>query len=271
MVDVRRADLHTHSDHSDGHLSPTAVVARAYACGLRAVAITDHDCITGLPEGMRAGKRFGVEVLAGVELSASVGPEPIHLLGYFFDAGNRALLEHLDWFRAVRHERVRRISERLARMGVPVELDMNTSRVFARPHVAKAMVRAGHVATEKEAFDRYLADGRPACVSKPPFPAAAALDLLHQAGGIGVLAHPGHFTAPETINALVRAGLDGLETVHPAHDDALTAYYRQLTRDLGLVETGGSDFHKPAYEDSMGRVSVPYGWVRTARRLAATR
>ncbi len=268
MIDVRRADLHTHTHYSDGCLSPRALVAKAHACGLWAVAITDHDCVDGLAEGRHAGTLYGIEVVAGVELSVTVGQERIHLLGYFFDPENQVLLDHLASFKVIRHERILGIRKRLGLLGMPVEMDMNASQTLARPHVADAMVAAGYVTSVREAFDLYLGDGMPAYVAKPPFPASEALALLHAAGGIGVLAHPGHFMASETINALVTAGLDGLEAIHPAHDEMLTAYYRQLARDMGMVVTGGSDFHKPAPDEAIGRVSVPYGWVSAARERA---
>jgi len=265
MLNVRRADLHTHTYYSDGHLSPAELVTEAQRCGLSAIAITDHDCVDGLAEGQRAGAQRGIEVVAGVELSVTAGARRIHLLGYFFDPKYAPLLEHLDAFMEARRARAVQILERLDDLHVSVVLDFDAHTAVARPHIAEALVEAGYVASIGEAFMRYLGRGKPAYVASPPFPASKAVSLLHEAGGIGVLAHPGNYMASDTIRALVQAGLDGLETVHPSHDDVLTTYYRQLVRNLGLIETGGSDFHRPGDGESLGQRSIPYAWLTRAR------
>lgn len=272
MIDLRRADLHTHTHCSDGHLAPAALVAKARQCGLKALAVTDHDCIDGLAEAQAAGARCGVDVVAGVELSVTVGDVEVHLLGYFFDPAHEGLRAHLEAFQEQRRARAARMVERLNALGMPLPFEAVQARAqgraLGRPHVAEAMVAGGYVETYQEAFERYLSDGGPAFAAKPLFPAREALALLHDAGGIGVLAHPGHWTSDATIMALLRAGLDGLETIHPAHDAALTHYYRQLARDFVLLETGGSDYHgpRPDEADTMGRYSIPYPWLERARR-----
>lgn len=274
MIDVRRADLHAHTHCSDGHLSPEALVAKARQCGLKALAITDHDCIDGIAEGQAAGVRYGIEVVPGVELSVTVGEEEVHLLGYFFDPAHPGLRAHLAVFQQRRRERAERIVEQLNAAGVSLSFEavavQAKGQALGRPHVAEAMVAAGLVETTQEAFEQYLADGGPAFVAKPLFPAREALALLHAAGGIGVLAHPGHWTGDATVMALLQAGLDGLETIHPAHDPSLTHYYRQLARDFALLETGGSDYHgpRPDEPDAMGRYTIPYPWLERARRAA---
>jgi len=249
-------------------MSPAALVARAYQKGLKGIAITDHDCVDGLAEAAAAGAYYGVEVAAGVELSASVGPEHIHLLGYFFDTAFPALRHHLATVRENRRTRMRQMQARLAAQGMPIELDWVAIRTPCRPHAAAALVEAGHVDSVREAFALYLGDGKPAYVPKPLYPAEDALALVHAAGGIGVLAHPGHFTAASTIQALVDMGMDGLETIHPMHDEPLTLYYRQLAHDFGLIETGGSDFHRPDPNEMLGKCTVPYGWLAAAQARA---
>ncbi len=265
MIDVRRADLHMHTCHSDGQLSPAELVMKAHDYGLRAIAITDHDCVDGLGEGAQAGRQYGIEVIAGVELSVSVGHARVHLLGYFFDPEHPGLSDHLAALKDLRRRRMLLIQERLAHLDVPVAIDLSADRAYTRPHVAEAMVEAGHVGSRREAFAQYLGDDKPAYVPEPRLAAVDALDALHDAGGIGVLAHPGHYVAAETVSMLLSIGLDGLETIHRSHDDVLTAYYRQLARDMGLVETGGSDFHRPDADEPLGRWSVPYAWLDTAR------
>lgn len=266
--------MHAHTHCSDGHLSPTALVAKARACGLKALAITDHDCIDGLAEGQAAGVRHSLEVVAGVELSVTVAAEEVHLLGYFFDPGHAALRDHLEAFQQQRRARAARMVERLNASGVSLAFEaveaQAKGRALGRPHVAEALVTEGYVATTQEAFERYLRDDGPAFVAKPLFPAREALALLHEAGGIGVLAHPGHWTSDATLMILIRAGMDGIEVIHPSHDATLNRYYRQIARDFVLLETGGSDYHgpRPDSDDPMGRFSIPYPWVERARRAA---
>lgn len=272
MIDFRRADLHTHTHHSDGQLAPAKLVAKARQHGLYALAITDHDGIDGLEEASEAGRTCGVEVIAGVELSVTVGQEEVHLLGYCFDPQHEGLRRHLRRFRSARHRRGEQMVERLHALGVPLAfasvLEEARDGVLGRPHVAAALVREGHVASYLEAFERYLKDGGPAWVAKPLFPAEEALALLHDAGGLGVLAHPGHWTSDAVLMALIRAGLDGIETVHPAHDEMLKRYYRQTARDFGLIETGGSDYHgqRPQDEANLGRYAIPYPQLDRVKR-----
>ncbi len=274
MIDVRRADLHTHTLCSDGQLSPTELVAKARQCGLKALAITDHDCIDGLAEAQAAGARYGVEVVAGVELSVTVAEVEVHLLGYFFDPDHPGLRAHLAAFQERRRERALRMVERLNTLGVPLTFEeveaQAQGQALGRPHLAQALLNGGYVETSQEAFEQYISDRGPAFVPKPMFPAQEALALLHEAGGIGVLAHPGHWTGDTTVMALIQAGLDGLETIHPSHDASLTQYYRRLARDFFLLETGGSDYHgpRPDVADAMGRYTIPYPWLDRARKAA---
>ena len=166
-----------------------------------------------------------------MELSVTVGDEEIHLLGYCFNPQHAGLRRHLERFRQHRHERARRMVEKLNGLGLPLAFEAVLEEAGAgavgRPHVAAALAKAGHVEAYQEAFERYIGDGKPAWVAKPRFPAHDALALLHDAGGLGVIAHPGHWTSDAVLMALVRAGLDGIETVHPAHDEMLKRYYRQ--------------------------------------------
>lgn len=272
MIDIRRADLHMHTTCSDGVLSPTELVRLARRHGLHAIAVTDHDCIDGIAEAQAAGKAHHVEVVPGVELSVTVGATEVHLLAYFFDVNHRGLREHLNAFREKRRERVAHMVEKLRAQKVPITMAHVEQRaedgVLARPHVAQALLDIGAVEEYGEAFERYLRDGGPAFVAKPLFPAAEALAMVHEAGGIGVLAHPGHWTSDRTTMALIQAGLDGIETIHPSHDDMLTRYYRQIVRDFALIETGGSDYHGgfPDEVERLGRYSVSYALLDRARR-----
>lgn len=259
-----RADLHTHTCYSDGQLTPAALVEKAQQRGLKALAVTDHDTIGGLEEAMAAGEAFGVDIVTGVELSVTIDGEEIHLLGYLFNPNDRDLKAHLRSFLQARRIRAERIVERLNGLGVPLHFEavleqVGDAEAIGRPHVAAALEAAGFVDSRQAAFDEYLQDGGPAWVAKPQFPAAEALALLHAAGGIGVLAHPGHWTSTAQLRKLVRTGLDGIEVVHPAHDESLTRYYRRKARYYDLVATGGSDYHghRARDEANFGAYHVP--------------
>jgi len=278
-MDRSRIDLHTHTTCSDGALTPRALVRKAHAAGLRAVAVTDHDTVAGVAAAQAAGAALGIDVVPGVELSVTVEGAEYHLLGYGMDLADGRFQDYLERFRRQRAERAEQMVDHLRALGVALSFDdvlaQASGDALGRPHVASALVAAGHVATPQEAFERYLGNRGPAFVPKPSFPAEAALDLVHAAGGVAVLAHPGHWTSDAVLMHLIRNGLDGIETVHPSHDDSLTRYYRRIARDFVLLETGGSDYHgtRPTDEAAFGRYTVPYRrlerlYRHQARRLA---
>ena len=270
------ADLHVHSCYSDGQLTPEAIVQEADERGLRAIAVTDHDTIAAWPETRRAASASDVAVITGVELSVSCEGQEIHLLGYGFDPSHDALCQHLNDFLEARRQRVRRIVDKLREKGIGISVEevrqvAGGSKSLGRPHVAAALAEAGHVASYTEAFDRYLENGGPAYVGKPEFEAACALDLVHDAGGIGVLAHPGHWMSDRLLRQLVHVGLDGIEVVHPSHNEPLTRYYRRIARDFDLVPTGGSDYHgfRPGDEERFGTYGISHAEWKRIRQGAA--
>lgn len=277
MRDELRADLHAHTTVSDGTLSPTALVELAGRVGLSTIAVTDHDHVGGLDEAREAGARLGVAVIAGIELSVTHPAGDVHLLGYFVDDRSAPLLGELARLREVRERRAALIVERLNALGVAVTL-AEVEREAAggavgRPHVARALVTRGAVASVAEAFDRYLADGRPAAVAKAKLSALDAIRLVHGAGGAAVLAHA--VTIPEAfreplVRELAALGLDGLEVLHSKHDAAMRARLAALASELGLVPTGGSDFHGENKPDvPLGSVSVGPEVVASLRGRAS--
>ena len=274
-MDVRRADLHTHTRCSDGKLTPAELVRKVHERGIRAMSVTDHDTIDALPEAMEEGQRLGVEVIPGVELSVTAEGQEIHLLGYFFDPADAAIQEHMRAFRSGRTERAEAIIAQLNKLGVGLclgdVLEQAKEGVIGRPHIAQALVNCGLVASYEDAFASFLKDHGPAFAAKPLFPAAQALDMLHRAGGIGVLAHPGSRISGRIVRNLVRSGLDGIETVHPSHSFALTRQYKDVARERGLMETGGSDYHgfRPEEDENINRYSIPYQRVDRIRMAAA--
>jgi predicted metal-dependent phosphoesterase TrpH len=250
-------DLHTHTDRSDGTFAPAELVRLAADRGLDVVAVTDHDTTEGLEEALAAGSEPGVEVVPGVELSAEYEGTSIHVLCYWMDVSNPALQEELSRLRDERFRRGERMVEKLRELGLPIEFErvreIAEGGNIVRPHLAQAMVEAGHVETEQEAFDRWIADGRPAHVPKHALDPLDALALIRDAVGLCVLAHPGMWgdetsVPEELIEAMAGAGMAGLEVDHTNQDLEQRKHYRKLADRLGLIPTGGSDCHGTRYD-----------------------
>lgn len=254
-------DLHFHSNASDGLTSPRDAVIRAGQRGATWVALTDHDTFDGLKEAGENAASLGLEWLSGAEFSVWAAGEPVHLLAYGFDTEHEALASYVSGFRLDRVRRADEILDRLARHGIRIDREQLAvhvgAGVFTRPHLAEALVREGVVADRVEAFDRFLGDGRPCHVRMPIRDAAETIALVRAAGGITSLAHPGEWTAHQTLVALARAGMDALEAWHPSHDGRLTSYYLDLADRWSLAVTGGSDDHGRMAMDSGRPVDLP--------------
>lgn len=277
-----RIDLHAHTTHSDGSLTPTELVDLAADVGLAALAVTDHDTTSALAEAREAAARHGIELLAGCEITARVPSGVAHVLAYDFDESHHAFQDLLTGVREGRSERNRRILAKLEALRVPVTPDdvrkHAIGSIVARPHFAMAMVERGHVDTIREAFDRYLRDGGPAHAHAPVPGVEEAIRCVVAAGGVAVLAHPrslklGSEDAYRTAFAGMRdAGMVGLEVDHPSQDETLRAQFGALADELGLVRSGGSDFHgahKPGIElgQGNGTIHVTYDtWERLRTR-----
>lgn len=267
---MTRIDLHLHSNASDGQLRPAELVESARERQLNAIALTDHDTTAGIAEAVATAQGFPV-IIPALELTATDHNREIHILGYYIQPEHPALQAALQRRQAERVERARRIVARLSELGAALDWERVQSLAGAgtvgRPHIARALRQAGHVASVNEAFDRYLGDGRPAYIPHPDFPPEAAIALIHQAGGAAVLAHPG--LAPDyaaLIERLVPAGLDGIEAHHPGHGATVRANLRGIAGRFKLVMTGGSDFHRPG--DPLGGEHPPATCLRDLRLRA---
>ena len=274
----RWVDLHAHSTASDGALSPAAMVGAAHRAGLAALALTDHDSVDGVAEAQQAGRALGIRVVPGVELSAYDGTREVHILGLHL-ASVAELQRHLDMLHLARRTLAERIVERLASLGVPVELDrvlaIAGAGAIGRPHIAQALMEAGHVKDRREAFDKFLGAGRPAFFAKHRLTMAEAIAMIHQAEGLAVLAHPGPGGTRERLERFITAGGDGMEVRHPGHTPEETTRLAALANQLHLLPSGGSDCHGDLEGSrALGGMQVPGEWLdrqdQRARERAST-
>jgi predicted metal-dependent phosphoesterase TrpH len=268
-------DLHTHSTASDGTLPPERVVEAAKRCNLAAIALTDHDSIAGVAAARAAGDRLGIRVVAGCELSAFQDDHEVHLLALHLtriDALERRLLE----LRSLRHERALKIVEKLNALGVAITLDEVLEQAkggaVGRPHVARALIARGAVVDFKDAFIRYLGSNGAAFVPKARLSVEDAIEIVHEAGGLAVWAHPADGGHRERLEPLVHAGLDGIEVKHPSHSAEDVKRLEALAEFFGLVVSGGSDWHGASDGPrKLGNMNVPASWLeKQDRRLEAS-
>lgn len=279
---MNQVDLHTHTTASDGSLTPAQLVQRAARLGVKVLAITDHDTVDGVAVGTAEGARLGVEVIPGVEINTDVPGAEVHVLGYFFDVAHRELNEKLAEIREGRIGRARRMAEVLTEMGAPVRferiLEIAGDGAVCRPHVAQALIEAGHVNGYQQAFEKYIGRNSPAYVSRQKFSPAEACALIRRAGGLPVLAHPVFFDRYGAVKArfdqallpdMLANGLAGIEVYYPRYDATTIELLLGVARSHGLVVTGGTDFHgvRPG-EPDLGGVYVPMKTVRRLRERA---
>ncbi|MBC8097257.1 MAG: PHP domain-containing protein [Akkermansiaceae bacterium] len=270
------ADLHLHTNFSDGTYSPEELVAQAGKHKLSAIALTDHDTVEGSARALIACTAAGIEFITGSELTAEQGGNEIHILGYFLEAQNPLLIQELAKFQAVRQDRIREMVVRLNELDVPLEVEavfaLANCRSPGRPHVARALVKAGLCDTLDEAFERFLKKNRPAWVPKAKMDARTAIELIHQAGGLAVMAHPGLNRTDEVIPDLVAAGLDGIECFHTKHPAPTSEHYLRIAARFELLVTGGSDCHGMSKgKPLIGSVKLPYDRVEKLKAARANR
>ncbi len=243
-------DLHLHTTASDGRLTPTALVARAVEARLTKIAVTDHDTTAGLDEARAQAAIAGIEIITGIELTSVHDGRDVHILGYFFDPADQRLAQLLETQRTLRVARLREIGARLARLGIPIDVgrvidrgEGHSDRSVGRPLLARELMAQGHVSSVQEAFDRYLGAGRPAFVPRQGRGPAEFVRAVRDAGGVTSFAHPGVTKQDDLIEPLVAEGLDAIEVYHSDHTTEAVGAFLQLARRLGVLVTGGSDFH----------------------------
>lgn len=270
------ADLHLHTNFSDGTYTPEELVSQAARNHLAAIALTDHDTVEGCERAGEACRLAQIEFIPGTELTAEQNDNEIHILGYFLDTQNKKLLSEIAKFQAVRQNRILEMVARLNKLNVPLKVEdvfaLANCRSPGRPHVARALVKAGLCSSLDEAFERFLKKHRPAWVPKARISAQFAIELIHQASGLAVMAHPGLNRSDEVIPDLVEAGLDGIECFHTKHSTAVSEHYLEIADKHNLLVTGGSDCHGMSKgKPLIGTVKLPYQHIEKLKAKVAAR
>ncbi len=242
-----KADLHMHTIHSDGTLSTRQLMERAKHAGLTTIAITDHDNTSAISEAVALQEVVGIDVIAGVELSATLNDQDVHVLGYFFDHTLKELQEYLSLYRQERVKRAERIVEKLNEINIPLKLESVFEQAgtgsVGRPHIANALLEEGLTGTYHEAFFKYIGYGKPAYEKKYQVTPREAIKLIASAGGLSFIAHPANAIEEKVLVELIKEGVDGIEVIHPSHSPERVAYYRGIANEYFLLASGGSDFH----------------------------
>lgn len=253
-------DLHVHTSASDGFYSPEEVVEKAGETGLAGIAITDHDTVEGLQALLKSKETGNIKtyVIPGIEINTEWDDEEIHILGYFIDYENTGLINRLAEIKSSRFKRAGKMISKLKDIGIGIELSqvqrIAAGSVIGRPHIARAMIEKGYVFSIKEAFERYISKGKPAYVPRYKFFPQEAIDLIKQAGGIAVLAHPGLIKKNDKLNTVINMGIEGIEVFYPEHSREQIVKYTELCIKNNLLLTGGSDFHGGDKEESRNKL-----------------
>lgn len=243
---MRKADLHLHTNKSDGQHNVEELIKLAKAAGLDIISITDHDTTSAIAEAIEIGKHYGIEVIPGLEISSDFLDNEIHILAYFFDINSKELEEYLNFFRAERYKRTIRIINKLNSIGQSITIDdvleVAGNSSLGRPHIARAMVNKKLVSNYYEAFNKYIGNGCVAFERKVHLSPQSACKIISDAGGLSFIAHPNNMSE-DLIKILIESGVDGIEVIHPSHHPGKIEYFRGIVNEYFLLESGGSDFH----------------------------
>ena len=271
-----RADLHTHSNVSDGRLRPAELVRAAARAGLDAIAITDHDCVDGIDEALATAKELSsIMVIPGVEVSTDIPKGEVHVLGYFIDHHDPGLLAILEKLRESRRFRAEKMVTKLAGLGLPIDWErvqeLAGQGAIGRPHIAQAMLERNHVTSFREAFDKYISREGPAYVEREKITPSEAVQLIADADGLPVLAHPADISNLEQlIPELQKVGLTGIEAYYGNYPPKTARYLASVSDKFGLIACGGTDYHGlgDSQEPPLGSVLAPAEGVRQLIALA---
>ena len=272
----RYIDLHMHTKFSDGTSSPAELLSAVNAAGLVAFSVTDHDTLDGLREVMRLRAESHPKLISGVELSVNHNGSDVHMLGYGFEVDNKSLNDTLRDCVVVRNQRGRLMVDKLQSLGLSITFEQVAQiaggGVVGRPHIADAMLKSGAVKSYEESFYKYIGNGKPAYVAKKMLFPREAIELLHSAGGVAVLAHPVLENTWRFLDDLIADGLDGIEVYHAAHSEPDIDRFRDLARRYRLVITGGSDYHgRVDSHGAIGSQKVPADLLADLQRAIAER
>lgn len=260
------ADLHIHTAYSDGSFTPATIIRHAVKNNLKIISITDHDSVDGIAASIKEGEKNNIEVIPGIEISTTVDTGEIHILGYFIDYEDEYFLKSLKRIQEIRLKRMSVMVDKLKRLMIDIDLneliEYAASSSIGRLHLAHFLKKNGIVGSAYEAFDRYIGSGKPAYEKMNALSPEEGIELISNAGGIPVLAHPGLTKRDDLIDEMIQSGLRGLEVYHSGHSEEDTNRYFQMAGDKGLLVTGGSDCHgEKKLNMLMGRIKLPIQFV----------
>jgi len=268
----KTADLHIHTAFSDGTFTPEEVMAHANRVGLGCIAISDHDCVDAIRIAVKLQKSYNVELIPAVEITAQEKKKELHILGYFIDWQDERLTEILKQICRDRKERIYRMADRLKEYGIDADaeevLKFAGKGAVSRLHVAKYLTEKDFLPSVKVAFDKYIGDGKPCYVSRFRFSLKEVIDIIKDAGGIAVIAHPGLNNVSQMLPTLVENGIEGIEVYHSDHTKSVAKELEQFAHKHNLLITGGSDCHgMNKGKVLMGKIRLPYRYVEKLKEF----
>jgi hypothetical protein len=261
-----KADLHTHTVFSDGLFAPEIVMRKAKSKGISVISITDHDTISHIAEEKEIANQLGLEFIPGCEVSAYQNGKNYHILALNFDPDVKSFIEHFEEYEIERAKRAEIIAAKFTKLGMKISIDeiieQSGNSPIGRPHIARAIVKAGYAQDQREVFSKYLYDNGPAYQAKSNLSVQKVVNLIHQAGGVAILAHPAYFFSIDELEKVVSEGIDGIEVNHPLHNDEMKKFYINFATSNKLLLSGGSDFHGfNDDEKNLGQSFIPSSYA----------
>lgn len=267
------ADLHLHTTYSDGSYSPLELVKKAKELDYSAIAVTDHDTVAGITESIKAGHRYNLEVIPGVEFNTLISGIDVHILGYFIEYKNKPLKKLLDKIRKERRERIEKMIELLKelynfKISFEEIKEISANNILGRGHLARLLTKKDYVNSWEEVFDKYIGNGQPAYVDRTKITPFKAIDIIKKSNGVPVIAHPGLIKNDKTVQQIINYGVEGLEVYYLEHTEKQIRYYRKLAEENSLLITGGSDCHGPRNKNGLrlGQIRLDYSYLEKLKK-----